>query len=169
MKKILIFMLCAALAFSFSACGKRSEKSTGADTDIFKEEVNYEPTQTPTEAPPVIEDDSTVDLTNVSNMIAYAELFSMAMSPEEYVGKTVKLTGVYSSFFDENLNYTYRACTVSDNTSCCAQGIYFELGETADPSRLPENGEEVTIEGEFQLYTMADGYGSYHLVNTVII
>lgn len=168
MNRICIFGLCLALCLSFSACKRTGPGHSPAEGPAQNERTYSEPTEIPTEAPPAIADSSVVDLTQVSNMIAYAELFSMAMNPEEYVGKTVKLTGVYSFYADGDSGDTYRACTVSDNTMCCAQGIYFEPAENADLSLLPENGGVVTVQGEFQLYTMADGWASYHLVNTVI-
>ncbi len=72
-----------------------------------------------------------IDLTQVSGGVVYGEVFNMTMYPEDYVGKTVKMHGVFG------IGYSYKpdgsmdestlrfACIILDATACCAQGIEF--------------------------------------------
>ena len=114
----------------------------------------------------IIEDETTLDLRAADKTAAYAALCALAFAPEDYLGKTVLLTGTYSSFYDENIDYTYRAVTVADATMCCAQVLYFDPAGDVDPSVFPENGEEITVSGVLGRYTMGDGTTSYKLTET---
>ncbi len=94
-----------------------------------------------------------VDLTQLSSTMVYSEVYNMMMAPEEYLGKTVKMKGLYSRFHDAMTEKDYTACIVQDATACCAQGIEFVL--TPDyryPEDYPEENEEITVAGEFSLY-----------------
>ena len=99
-----------------------------------------------------------VDLTTISSTMVYTEVYNMMFYPENFVGKTVKMKGAYTSYLDEATNKLYHACMVKDATACCSQGIEFEL--TSDykyPDDYPKEADEVTVEGVFDLYT-ENGY-----------
>ncbi len=90
-----------------------------------------------------------VDLTVLSSTMVYSEVSNMMTSPEEYVGKKVKMEGAYSLYKDPDSGNEYRACIIQDATACCAQGIEFE---TASPEDCPGEGENVTVVGLFDTY-----------------
>ena len=73
------------------------------------------------------------------------------------------LTGTYSSFYDEDIDHTYRAVTLFDEAGCCAQTLYFVPAPDVSDDAFPENGEEVTLSGVLEPYTMGDGTASYRL------
>ena len=90
-----------------------------------------------------------VDLTTLSSTMVYSEVSNMMTSPDEYIGKRVKMEGAYSLYKDPESGNEYRACIIQDATACCAQGIEFE---TATPENCPGEGENVTVVGVFDTY-----------------
>ena len=89
-----------------------------------------------------------IDLTQLSSTMVYSEVYAMMYEPEQYVGKTIKMSGLLTSYQASN-RLTYHACIVQDATACCAQGLEFELGEGCE---YPEVGTEITLVGTFDLY-----------------
>lgn len=95
-----------------------------------------------------------VDLTAMSSVMVYSEVYNMLGSPESYIGKTIKMKGQYTSYENPDTGRVYHACIVKDATACCAQGLEFTLAE--DYSVYPSEGEEVTVIGTFSVYQ--EGY-----------
>ena len=138
MKRLLCLLLAALTVLGLGACGKKSAAETAFPTTASEEP---KPLQTlPLEtgereqtAPTADTAESTfVDLTALSSTMVYAEVFAMMSSPEDYVGKTVKMQGIFSKgqlYAAGSLNDggTVFACVIQDATACCAQGIPFEL------------------------------------------
>ncbi len=94
-----------------------------------------------------------IDLTALSSTMVYSEVYNMMAIPEDYIGKTVKMDGIFSSFCDDSTGKYYYACIIMDATACCSQGIEFELeGEHKYPDDYPEVGEQVCVVGTFDTY-----------------
>ncbi len=105
------------------------------------EDVEYE-----TEADPSVD----LDLTALSATMVYSEVYQMMYYPENYVGKSVKMEGLYDIYHDDNTGADYYACIIQDATACCSQGIEFKL---ADGFEYPEESvTEVSVKGIFDLY-----------------
>lgn len=98
-------------------------------------------------------DDIDVDLTAISGILVYSEVYNMMASPANYMGKKIKMEGIYAIYFDDTYSTRYDACIVQDATACCATGIEFELSdELKYPDDYPEEGEIITVEGIFDTY-----------------
>jgi hypothetical protein len=67
------------------------------------------------------------DLTKLSSDLIYAEVYNMMIFPKEYIGRTVKVSGVFTVYYDEAKDKYHFACFVSDAAACCRQGIEFIL------------------------------------------
>lgn len=94
-----------------------------------------------------------VDLTILSSTMVYSEVYNMMVSPEEYIGKTVKMDGLFAYYHDEATGNYYFACIIQDATACCAQGIEFVLTEDYTyPDDYPEVNEEICVVGVFDTY-----------------
>ncbi|MCR5403637.1 MAG: hypothetical protein K6E91_07455 [Butyrivibrio sp.] len=94
-----------------------------------------------------------VDLTALSSTMVYSEVYNMMYYPENYVGKTVKMSGLYAVYHDESTDRYYHACIISDATACCSQGIEFELTDDYKyPDDYPEEGDQICVEGLFDTY-----------------
>lgn len=94
-----------------------------------------------------------VDLTKQSSTMIYTTVYNMMYYPENFVGKTIKMTGNYSEYIAEDTGKRYFACIIKDATACCSQGVEFEL--TADykyPDNYPKEADPITVEGVFDLY-----------------
>ena len=94
-----------------------------------------------------------IDLTSLSATLVYSEVYNMMYTPENYVGKVVKMEGMYSFYQDENSGNEYYSCIIRDATACCAQGLEFIPG---NPEALPDNGEDVIVVGVFDTYNEGD-------------
>lgn len=138
------FMLILALLLTLSACAKQPEAVAAAADNPGKIDV---------------------DLTKLSSTMVYSEVFNMLNTPEDYVGKTIKMTGGYSSFLDETTGAVYRVCMIADASACCAQGMEFVL---KDGLPYPEMESDITVIGTFQLYN-ENGTTYCHLVNAELV
>ena len=94
-----------------------------------------------------------VDLTKQSSTKIYTTVYNMMYYPENFVGKTIKMTGNYSEYIAEDTGKRYFACIIKDATACCSQGVEFELTEDYKyPDNYPKEADPITVEGVFDLY-----------------
>ena len=94
-----------------------------------------------------------VDLTVMSSTMVYAEVYNIMANPGEYMGKTIKMSGLYyASYYDETDLY-YHYVIVEDATACCAQGLEFIWdGEHAYPDDYPDEQANIEVAGVFGSY-----------------
>lgn len=109
--------------------------------------------------------DVDVDLTQLSSTMVYSEVFNMLNTPHDYVGKTVKMKGIMTTYQNTDKTKVYRTCLIADATSCCSQGMEFVL---TGGSLYPAEGSEITVTGTFHLYS-ENGQMYCHLVNATIV
>ena len=161
MKRLLCLLLAALTVLGLGACGEKSGAPTGEPTSSTTASEEPKPLETlPLETAPSKDtaESTFVDLTALSSTMVYAEVFAMMSSPEDYVGKTVKMQGIFSKgqlYTAGSLNDggTVFACIVQDATACCAQGIPFELaGDHTYPQDYPELGDTITVVGTFEIH-----------------
>lgn len=166
MKRLLCLLLAALTVLGLGACGKKSAAETALPTTASEEPKPLQtlPLETgateQTETAPSKDtgESGFVDLTALSSTMVYAEVFAMMSSPEDYVGKTVKMQGIFSKgqlYAAGSLNDggTVFACVIQDATACCAQGIPFELaGDHTYPQDYPELGDTITVVGTFEIH-----------------
>ena len=122
------------------------------------------PVPKPAEAAPAVKRDPgavDVDLTQLSSTMVYSEVYAMMVEPEQYVGKTVKMRGLFAT--QEYNGERLYACVVQDATACCAQGLEFETAEKLTyPDDYPEPGSEITVVGTFDSY-QEEVDGNYYI------
>lgn len=161
MKRLLCLLLAALTVLGLGACGKKGGAPAGETTFPTTASEEPKPLQTlPLETAPSKDtgESTFVDLTALSSTMVYAEVFAMMSSPEDYVGKTVKMQGIFSKgqlYAAGSLNDggTVFACVIQDATACCAQGIPFELaGDHTYPQDYPELGDTITVVGTFEIH-----------------
>ena len=143
-------VLCVLLLGAATGCGRE----TAAAGDAA-------PTASPT--------NDTLDLTQMSSTLSYAEVNRMLSSPDEYDGKTVTLRGPLSSYASTEADAgSVFAVVFSDATGCCLIGMEFTLaGGSTDPADYPAPGAEVCVTGTFEAYE-ADGFPYGHLVDATV-
>lgn len=114
------------------------------------------------------EQNEVLDLTTLGSTMVYGEVFSMMMEPEAYLGRTIKMEGIYYCNYYPEIDRHYHFVVVEDATACCAQGLEFTLeGEHSYPEDYPEDKALIEITGVWTSYE-DDGNTFYYLVTTGI-
>ena len=94
-----------------------------------------------------------LDLSQFSRTAAYAELSNILSSPKEYVGVTVRISGDFSVYTDEETGKQYFMVSIMDATNCCSLDLEFILaGDATYPDDYPKVGRNTTVEGELTTY-----------------
>ncbi|MBQ9238348.1 MAG: hypothetical protein IJ191_03410 [Treponema sp.] len=111
-----------------------------------------------------------VDLTQLSAVMVYGEVFNMLIEPERYEGKTVRMRGMFDVFeySDGGEVQQVFACVILDATACCAQGLEFSLaGNHSYPQDYPDRFEMITVTGRFHHYEK-NGFDTMGLMDSVL-
>lgn len=168
MKKLFCVFLIALTLCLLAACGNHNDRDATVSNSTNDPAPNpstsqvqptEEESQGATSDPVQSADGIDVDLTKLSSTMVYSEVYNMMYSPDDYVGKTIKMEGQFAIYqaTDENgaliPGQIYFACVIADATACCSQGLEFVLaGEHTYPDDYPELGNEITVIGTFELY-----------------
>lgn len=164
LKKLYIFLLCVSIILCLTGCGESNPNKnieTESDSKDSLEIASYEPlyereTEEPeTEAETMTSADGVdVDLTVLSPTMVFAEVYNMMATPDDYIGKIVRISGKYYSVTSQENGKTYFYVLIKDATACCEQGMEFiwDNGSHVYPDEYPEEESDVTITGAFQTY-----------------
>ena len=107
-----------------------------------------------------------LDLSVLSSTVVYAQVYNMMCDPGAYLGKMIRMAGLYNYYNDTEHGVVYHACIIQDATACCAQGIEFvREGAYRWPDEYPEIGTEILVTGELQMYEEG-GTWYLHLVDS---
>ena len=157
MKRALLTFISFAIALTLAACGGSSDTKNAVTTDapnsgapITEAATSAKPeSETQTEA--LALDGVEIDMTEMNSTMVYSQVYDMLMSPDDYLGKTVKMNGAFAVYEGDARNYY--ACIIADATACCSQGIEFVLdGEHEYPADYPALNDEITVVGVFDSY-----------------
>ena len=132
---------------------EQNDASTSAEETeaVSVTSVEEEP-KAPLESAPET-DDVDLDLTTLSKTMVYSEVYNIMVNPDDYVGKTIRMSGDYYIYTDEVTGNKYYYCVIQDATACCAQGIEFVLTDDYKyPDDYPEEGTCVAVVGRFDTY-----------------
>lgn len=147
MKKWVILLICFTMISMLAACGKDSPAEAAEEKPAAVDEV------VSPDDPAGGSGNIDVDLTSLSSTMVYSEVYNMVSQPDDYIGKTVKMSGKFASNHVEETDKYYFACIIADATACCSQGIEFVLTDDYTyPDDYPQEGEEVCVVGEFDTY-----------------
>ena len=181
MKKLFCVVLIVLTLSSLSACGSEKDKGT-TDNQAPNPSVSKNlTTEKSSESAPTTSksaqsaDGIDVDLTKLSSTMVYSEVYNMMYTPDDYIGKTVKIKGQFAIGYVYNTDGTPDestarfACVIADATACCSQGLEFILtGEHTYPNDYPELGSEITVTGTFEVYT-ENGFQYCRLVDATLV
>lgn len=94
------------------------------------------------------------DLTAMSSDMVYATVYQMMVDPEAYVGKTIRMNGLYYGSYYEPTEKYYHYCIIQDALACCTQGLEFIWGDGNHvyPDEYPEENAMVVVQGVFETY-----------------
>ena len=192
MKRFTSLILCLFVFSLLSGCSENSDdpktriiaQTTGVrdviESQMAKEDGSEETTletSAPTPTPDPLTDETAeslgangvdYDLTILGSDMVYAEIYNMMIFPKTYIGRSVRVKGVFTVYYDEANDKYHFACFVSDAAACCQQGIEFILdGDKAYPSDYPQEGAEITVTGVFGTYE-EDGNTYWALTDAVM-
>lgn len=129
-----VLCLCTALFFGCGNNQKSSDSSSEASNKSSSGEFDC-------------------DLTKMSSTMVYSTVYSMLTTPDEYEGKSVKVTGNFNVYHDDTTNKDYFAVLISDATACCQQGMEFDMGSGYKyPDDYPPENALITVTGTFGTY-----------------
>ena len=181
MKKLFCVVLIVLTLSSLSACGSEKDKGTTDNQAPNPSVSQNQTTEKSSESAPTTSksaqsaDGIDVDLTKLSSTMVYSEVYNMMYTPDDYIGKTVKMKGQFAIGYAYNTDGTPDestarfACVIADATACCSQGLEFILtGEHTYPDEYPELGAEITVVGTFEWYE-EDGCRYYRLGNASFV
>ncbi len=104
-----------------------------------------------------------IDLTRMSSTMVYAQVYKMVTDPVKFIGKRIRMKGVFSSYYDQETKKRFYGCVIADALACCSQGLAFELAkERKFPDEFPDEGEKITIIGDFEM--AEDGDDAYPII-----
>ena len=136
-----------------------------AQSSVPPDEV-YIPEQVP-QSNAAADMDVDVDLTAMSSTMVYSEVYDMIMSPDDYMGQTIKVRGQYYNGYSEDTKQYYHFVIVADATACCQQGLEFIWNGEHDISEYPEQLTEIEIVGVFGLYDEQENTYCYLTVDNI--
>lgn len=198
MKKFVCIFLTIILMFSFAACAnkeKNSELQNSMVENITNKQQGNETIESSqnfndlsqgnassmemedkvginiTQGQSSNESGVDVDLTTFSVTMAFAEVYNMMMAPEDYLGKNIKITGMYDLLKDIETGDSYKGIIIADATACCFQGLglVFDDSYTSEED-YPQLSQEVTVVGRFEVDEVEDsGFTTYHLVDVYVV
>lgn len=97
-----------------------------------------------------------VDISRLSETMAYAQMFTIVTKPAEYVGQTTRVKGTYVPIQDptrEGLYYHF--LVVADMQACCEIGVEFFLEGHRYPDDYPPQYSTIEVEGKFEMCSVA--------------
>ena len=112
-----------------------------------------------------------IDLTKLNSMMTYSTLFNILTNPDSYLGKTIKIKGIFDSAKDPDTGIDYFAVVIMDASACCSSGLDFSLKKKYKyeyPKDFPELGEDITVIGKFERYSEGENI-YYHLAEADMI
>ena len=173
-KKLVILLALASMTMSINACGseekeisnepKKVVSSPSSVSDVLEEKTSASASTSSIPSIPLPEEvDSSVvlssidgvdvDLTSLSKTMVYSQVYNMMFYPENFIGKTIRMEGIYTEYFDQATGKRYLACFIMDATQCCSQGVEFELtSDYSYPDDYPTEGDTVVVQGVFDVY-----------------
>lgn len=167
MKKNICALLLTLVIISLTGCSN-SEVSDPTGTETQSDKA-VSATTTIEAADTEAEYEVDIDLTQFSSTMVYSEVYAMNYSSEEYIGKSIKISGMFAIYIDEVTDVTYYACLVTDTTACCSEGLEFVLAdERVFPDEYPELGSDITVAGVLETYEES-GFTFCRLADAVIL
>ena len=134
-KRRLIPALCAVLMLISACSGTDAPSDTNGD-------------RAPDDVNPAITGTFGIDydLTKLSDLLAYSQAAAIAEAPYNYVGKTMKMRGKYSSSVYPESGELFHFIEVGDDSSCCWQRF------TLRGDGFPEDGAKVEVTGTYERF-----------------
>ncbi len=154
---VLLVALVALLVLQLSSCSSAADDAPPIPSDNTNR-------TSPTSSAPAVDATPDVDLTQLSSTMVYGEVYNIMVSPEEYVGKTIKASGEFTYLTDEETGTVYYMLLIRDALACCAQGLeFYPTNGQQFPQDFPAYSTKIELTGTYTPYE-ENGTTYYYLV-----
>ena len=103
------------------------------------------------------------DLAHLSDTMAYAQLYNVAINPQQHIGQTFRLRGVYYATQMPETGEVVHLLLVRDQAACCEVALEFQAADArAYPQDFPANYSTIELVGV--LGTIQAGEYTYPLL-----
>jgi len=93
------------------------------------------------------------DFSKMDKNMMYTHIYNMLKTPDDYLGKVVRMQGTFGHYYDEKTGKHYFGCVVMDATACCSTGMEFSRkGKHNYPDNYPKIDEPIIVTGRFSSY-----------------
>jgi len=93
-----------------------------------------------------------IDLTTMKSTMVYATVYDMMSNPDKYMGKIMRMNGLYDRSYDTQTDKYYHYVVIEDATACCQQGMEFIYSDLKSPQDYPTVGKKIVVVGVFGSY-----------------
>jgi len=94
-----------------------------------------------------------VDFTLLSDIMARAELNNLLTNSNQYIGKTIKVSGSYYSLYLPETSQEYHFISFAYADACCRSGLEFRMAENSTPlEKYPEQNKDIIVIGTVGKY-----------------
>lgn len=153
----------------------QSEETEEIITDMPNNDTAYPITEVVTEelSESIVTEEKTdvdIDLQKLGSTMAYALTDNMIASPQDYVGKTIRVYGQFFATYWQETDKSYYYITVSDELGCCQQAIEFIWDDNTHiwPDEYPEPDSIIEVKGVIRTYEEFDFTYPYIDIDEII-
>ena len=155
----------AAVIFAFTTQGSARGGQNGARTALEANNTNDVDNDI-AEVITVID----IDLTAMSDTMVYAALLNIMRTPDNHLGRTIRISGTYQSFFWDITGLHYHYIIVEGQAGCCPQRMEFRRhGNYVFPDDYPAEGAMIELVGVFGRYQEEGMFWYFLAVDEFII
>lgn len=105
----------------------------------------------------------------MSGTVVFALVSRMVTEPAKFQGKHIKMAGVFSSYYDDQIDRRFYGCVIADALACCSQGLAFELAKPRKyPDEYPAEGDAIIVEGDYD-YEKDEGGGGFPIIRNATL
>lgn len=165
MKKFLSATVAVLLSLTAISCKKQANSAEESSNIIQQSAVDSSATiaKSTSENPSKQKDSEKknssgvdFDLSAMNYNMVSSITFDMLITPEKYIGKSIKCKGNFHSSVYEGKRYF--SVITWDPTGCCPAGLDFEPPENMSfPEDFPEIDNDITVYGKMQLVQTDEG------------
>lgn len=155
MKRLLLLLVLMAGAALLSGCGQQGPSASDA-AQTASAAPAQEASRAPEAAATVVPDEPVLavsladpphmDLTALSDTVAYSQMINIAMDAADYEGQTLRLRGTYVSYVAQETGKLVHYIAMLDQTACCQVAMEFRVaGPAMRPEDYPRQGSTIEL------------------------
>ena len=147
MKKHFLILLMSLICLTATACSTIESYNEESATDIVD-----------------------MNLAGISSTVVYAAIVNILQNPENYLGKTIRISGDYHTFYFEPFDRYFHFVSIEGPTGCCPQALKFIYGsDRTSLDNYPTENALIEVVGVFSSYEEMGRHFYYLAVDNLIV